>query len=112
MNHMLTRTSVIWALEELSSRDDQVRLWLSDGSSGEVSSFAEAICGVFDGGVSKELESEKVAANLKSSFGRLRALVATIPTDIPPQELIDHPKMEDIRRLSLELIQQLRNDKE
>ena len=29
------RPTVVWALEELSNRDEQSRLWLSDGSSGE-----------------------------------------------------------------------------
>lgn len=44
------KPSVLSALDELSNRDEQCRLWLSDGISGEVYSFEEVVCTVFDVG--------------------------------------------------------------
>ena len=73
MSEILTRSSVLWALEELSSREEQSRLWLSDGTSGEVSSFEDAVCEAFDGGVTKELESGAVPENVSLAFSELRS---------------------------------------
>ena len=107
----INKQSVIWALEELASRTEQVRLWLSDGSTGEVSSFTEAICGVFDdGGVSRALESDRLTNELATRFKNLETYIGKIPEDLPPQEQIDHPAMKDIAKISQELMKMLAED--
>ncbi|MCG8449055.1 MAG: hypothetical protein MI725_05685 [Pirellulales bacterium] len=104
----MNRESVVWALEELASREEQERLWLSDGSSGEVSSFTEAICGVFDdGGVSRALDSNQLPNELATRFRDLSKYVDKIPQNAHPQEQIDHPAMKEIVRLSQELMELL-----
>jgi len=91
----------MWALEELASREEQERLCLSDGSSGEVSSFTEAICGVFDnGGVSRALDSNGLPIELAIRFKELSNYIDKVPQDAPPQEQIGHPAMLEITRLS------------
>lgn len=101
----MNKQSVVWALEELSSREEQERLWLSDGSSGEVSSFTEAICGVFDdGGISRALDSNELSDELAIRFRELSRLVDKIPQNARPQDQIDHPAMIEIVRLSQELM--------
>jgi len=104
----IDKQTVTWALEELASRDEQERLWLSDGSSGEVSSFTEAICGVFDdGGVSRAIDSGNLSGELAGKFKALETSIRTIPEDVHPKQQIDHPAMKDIAKLSEELLKLL-----
>ena len=104
----INKQSVIWALEELSNRAEQERLWLSDGSSGEVSSFTEAICGVFDdGGVSRALDSGKLTSELANKFKSLEKYISEISEEIRPQEQIDHPAMKEVVKISQELMEML-----
>ena len=109
MSEILTRSSVLWALEELSSREEQSRLWLSDGTSGEVSSFEEAVCEAFDGGVTKELESGAVPENVSLAFSELRSPILKMPASVPTSQIIDHPIMSRIRTKSYELATLLRS---
>jgi hypothetical protein len=100
--------TVVWSLEELASRVEQEKLWLSDGSSGEVSSFTEAICGVFDdGGVSRALDSGMLPNDLAAKFTELSNRIDKIPHYAAPQEQIDHPIMKDISQLATELLEML-----
>lgn len=103
--------SVVGALEELADRDEQQRLWLSDGSSGDFSSFTEIVCEVFDGGVTRELESGKAEEPRRSHFLRLRNLLKDIPEDAPPQEIIDDPRMEVVRETSMDILKVMRATK-
>ncbi len=105
------RPTVVWALEELSNRNEQTRLWLSDGSSGEVSSFSEAVCVVFDGGVTMALDSGEIPTPLNSLFTELRNLIKKIPADVHPDKVINHPLMSDVRRVSLALLQRLEEER-
>lgn len=104
----LNRQTVIWALEELADRDEQERLWLSDGSSGEVSSFTEVVCATFDGGVNSELESGNAEEPVRSLFLKLRSLLKKLPENAAPQQLIDDPQMEEVRKTSMEILKELR----
>ena len=102
----INKQSVVWALKELASREEQERLWLSDGSSGRVSSFIEAICGVYDdGGVSRALNSNGLPIELATRFKDLSMSIDKVPQEVPPQEQIDHPAMIEIIRLSKELLE-------
>ena len=100
----INRRSVIWGLEQLASRSEQERLWLSDGSSGEVSSFTESICGVFDdGGVSRALDTNKLPHSLAAKFRELSKYIDLVPQNVSPQIQIDHPAVAKIAKISLEL---------
>lgn len=106
---MIDRQKAIWALKELSSREEQERLWLSDGSSGEVGSFEEATCILFDdahiGSAMKSgyLERE-FSADVCNGFSILHKLIFRIPDNMAPKKMINHPDMENIRRASKSLL--------
>ena len=106
---MINKQNIIWALESLSSREEQERLWLSDGSSGEVGSFAEDVCELFDHGFggdameSGEMERE-FSADVCRGFRALELLIHRFPDNMAPKKEIDHPEMENIRRLSKSLL--------
>ncbi len=104
MKNNILLHEVLDGLTQLSQRNEQIRLWLSDGTSGEVSSFTEAICGIYDdGGVSRALESEALIGALADSFTELRKLIAEIPENAPPLEIMNHPAMKRIGKLASEL---------
>lgn len=105
------RPTVIWSLEELSNRDEQIRLWLSDGSPGEVSSFSKAVCGVFDSGTEKALDSREIPIPIALLFQELRSLIKKLPAHSRPIDKINHPLMSDVRKVSLALLQQLRQER-
>ena len=93
------------ALEELANREEQERLWLSDGSSGEVSSFTEAICGLYDdSGLSRALDSGELSDELSKRFCELSRRIDRMPQDISPQEQIDHPAMKEISIIAREIL--------
>lgn len=101
----IDRQPVLWALRELASREEQERLWLSDGTSGEVSSLTEASCGVFDdGGVARLLDMDGFPSEIASLFKALLMCIKRVPHNAPPREQISHPSMEDVRRISRDLI--------
>lgn len=108
MTSNIILSEVVDSLVELSDKDVQERLWLYGGTK-EMSSFEEAICGIFDdGGVTKALDRGELDPLISILFVRLNALIDKIPTNISPQEQIDHPAMLDIRKVSLELLHLLR----
>jgi len=84
-------------------------VWLSDGSSGEVGSFTEDICELFDQGLagdamnSGEMEKE-FSADVCEGFRVLHKLIHDIPEYIGPRKTMDHPKMKSVRRLSETLL--------
>jgi hypothetical protein len=100
---------VVDGLNELCSRDLQERLWLSDGSSGEVSSFEEAICSIFDdGGVTRALESGRLPSDLGKKFGELNKLIDKIPNNVHPSVIINHPAMEKIRTIAETILEEIK----
>jgi hypothetical protein len=104
INHDMLR----WRLEELSNREEQERLWLGN-SGGEMSSFTEAICGVFDdAGLTRAIESNFLQKNYSEAFCRkvneLDRTINSIPENSSPREIIDHPRMEQIRILASEIL--------
>ena len=112
---MINLQLVIWCLEELASRKKQERLWLSDCSSGEVSSFEETVCQLFDdSGVSRELRSGKLRLVFPKRFcdclEKIDAHIGKVPQQQPPLEIINHPEMEIIRGLCKELLQIIANE--
>ena len=106
---MMNKQRVLWALEELSSREEQERLWLSDGSTGEVSSFEEAVCGLFDASFDSAIASGDLQHTFSIQFCNgivdLRKAISHFQDELELKhidtvvEIINHPAMEDIRNI-------------
>jgi hypothetical protein len=98
-----------WGLEELSDRALQEKLWLGK-SEGEMSSFIEAICATFDdSGLGDALSSPSNKYGLsdvvREKANILRGLIQQVPQTGNPQEIIQNPKMENVRRAAAELLE-------
>lgn len=107
MTSSLILPGVIAALTELSDRETQDRLWVHGGPEG-MSSFTEAICRVFDdAGVTRAIDAGRLKEPLLGLFHELDALIDKIPENVPPEEIIEHPAMPDVRRVSLQLLKAL-----
>ncbi|MBN1911777.1 MAG: hypothetical protein JW818_18700 [Pirellulales bacterium] len=109
------KAKVIEGLQELSDEAFQRRAWLaSDGS--EVSSFSEAICGLFDDdGLSDDLERGKLPSVFAHEIheglrelGKLVDRAAKQFHSLPPLAIIDHPQMQEIRTLAAEVLAKIR----
>lgn len=90
-----------WSLEELASIEEQKRLWLG-ASTGEMSSFEEACCGVFDdSGVTRALDKgfllQNYGSEIVGQFESLNASIQKVPSNLKPSDLIDLPLMDEIR---------------
>jgi hypothetical protein len=86
-------------LHELNDRVEQVRLWLSTG--GEVSSFDEAVAGLFDdSGLSHELErgTTGLGAPAEQALRALDDALRRVHSSGPVDVLIDSPEMDEVRR--------------
>jgi hypothetical protein len=108
---MINRDVLRWCIEELASRDEQERLWLGR-SQNEMSSFEEAVCGVFDdSGLTRAFESGYLEKNYSDEFcgkvNELHRAIHSVPEKLRPQEIIDHPRMEKIRILAREMLEML-----
>lgn len=106
--------TVLKKLEELSDRSIQGRLWLSDGSSGEVSSFEEACCGLFnDSGLIIALERgetglpEDVNQKLRELDTQLERVDERYGM-LPDEPLIQVPEMVKVRQLAAEALALIR----
>ena len=114
---------VLDCLVELSSREEQERLWLSTGADGgEVSSPVEAICTLFDdsglGGAldwswfqregGRDVPDEPVYnTEVDGRIRALRELLRKLPSG-PPQHLIDSREMANVRLAAAQLLPDLR----
>ncbi|MER2510259.1 MAG: hypothetical protein ABTQ27_16100 [Amaricoccus sp.] len=104
---------MIWGLEELSDKELQERLWTGNVD-GEMSSFVEAICSIFDdSGLGKVLDSSEISDQISSEVREkaihLSRLVRLVPQSAAPLDLIQHPAMNDVRSMALELLFLLRD---
>jgi len=100
---------VIDALFELSDKEKQKQLWVV-GEDGEISSFTEAICGVFDdGGITQALERGQLDKSLHDRFNELKRIVDQIPENLHPDRIIEHPSMPRIRVVASDLLGMLKS---
>lgn len=95
-------------LEELSDREEQIKLWWH-GNEKNMSSFSEAICAVFDdAGISRAMENGYLCSNfsqqLCQKISALDHAVNLIPENENPQDIINHPRMDNVRLLASELL--------
>ena len=106
---MLNLDSLLESLKELSSKEDQKKLWLH-GDKNNMSSFTEAICCIFDdAGLTRAMESDYLKNNfsrdLCQKVERLNCAIDLVSDDLTPSELIECPEMNRIRVLSQELLE-------
>lgn len=91
-------------LNELSDSNIQKELWIE--GIGGISSFTEAICSIFDdSGLAVLMNENGLKDPLLSKFNELDSLLRQIPEHDAPENIINHPNMKDVKRVSNELIQ-------
>jgi hypothetical protein len=93
---------VIDCLKELADSDFQKSVWLAS-SGPEISSFTEAICGLFnDSGLCLALEKEHTlfTEEIDALLRELEAAVGEVNEFQPRAELIDSPQMHRVRGLA------------
>jgi hypothetical protein len=101
------RDCIIDCLEHLSNREEQVRLWLLDGSSGEVFSFDEAMCCLFDDtGLGDRLQKGGAVFCKEADvlLCELEIKLVAINSSRPIMKIINDPKMEEVRVLAREIL--------
>ena len=105
------KAKVIEGLHELSDEAFQRRVWLAS-SGPEVSSFSEAICGLFDDtGLSIDLEHGKLPSVFSNEIyeglrglGKLVDRAARQFRSLPPTVIIEHPQMQEIRSVAANVL--------
>jgi hypothetical protein len=104
------RNKVIEALKELADLGFQRRVWLATGGP-EVSSFEEAVCGLFnDTGLGDLLEKQRSPVFGPESDAKLREIrgltrhASQSLYSLDPSALIEHPAMKHIRDLAGEIL--------
>ena len=95
---------LIDALNELSDKEVQMKLWVR-GDDGHMSSFTEAICGVFDdAGITRALEKGQLEKDVHDRFVELDKLVVQVPENLRPEKIIEHKLMPRIREVASQLL--------
>lgn len=99
-------------LRELSSRAEQERVWMNaDNPLGEMPSFEEAYCGIYDDcDLGRQLEKGLIEEPYATHFLVLDKLMERIPSMAPPEEVVKSPDMEEIRAKALQILKQMRLD--
>jgi len=105
---MLDMTILLENLRELASEELQRKLWVH-GNENQMSSFTEAICGIFDDArLTRALDTgyleDNFSVEICQKVKKLDKLISQIPEDLPPEKIIKHPKMNAVRELSDELL--------
>ncbi len=114
---MIYKEMAIEHLRELSDYSFQRRVWLAS-SGPEVSSFTEAVCGLFDDtGLSDVLESPRrtivFGPQIDERLDKLRQdiePVLRLEEQLPPEALIESDKMKSIRRAAHEILSLIEKD--
>ena len=96
-------------LEELASLGEQERIWCGNLSN-EVSSFEEAVCGVFDDArITRAMDSgilrREFGDEVLHQFKALDALVQKAPLNLAPGDLLSLPLLDKIRAASRSLLE-------
>jgi hypothetical protein len=99
------------SLAELASAQLQRERWLSDKSA-EMSSFVEAVEQLFtDSGLEGALEkgTSGYSKEVELLLGELSKLIAHMDSNKPPIEIINDPKMAQVRAKSSEILRAFEN---
>lgn len=100
---------IVEGLRELSNKDLQKKLWLSNGSA-DVSSFVEVVEHLFtDSGLSDALNEEDTGLprEIEKDIKELAKSLDSIDGNRQPIEIIEDTKMSDIRRRVARLLEKL-----
>ena len=110
---MIGQNMLRWRLEELASREWQETVWLAKRK-GVMSTFDEAVCGVFsdsrlgvamDSGYLRRRHSSTFCGKVEELHGVVHAIYAESESkDCMPEDMLDHSEMERMRRLAAELL--------
>ena len=106
---MFYKDRLRWSLEELASREQQEQFWLGRVP-GMMSTFEEAWAGAFDDSglwaVYDEQEFlEEYGGDVVRLIELLRSLLKKVPLNVHPSEIIPLPVLEEIRKVSQQLLQ-------
>jgi hypothetical protein len=99
--HTVNKKMIVEGLRELSDRAEQRRLWLSTG--GEVSSFTEAVEGLYtDSGLTFALERRTTGLGTmaEDALLDLSAALRKVDRRLDPETLIETEAMARVRRLA------------
>jgi hypothetical protein len=102
-------SKIVDCLRELSDINYQKRVWLAS-TGPEISSYTEAVCQLFDdSGLGVELEKHDVifSEDIDNKLRVLHTKLAEIDDSKAPFDIINEPKMKNIRLLSMELLKLL-----
>lgn len=102
-------STIISALEELADMDIQTQLWVNGGPDG-MSSYTEAICGLFDdGGVSRAMKSGGLLERptLLKHFIALDKCVGKVRENQSPENIIADPRMIAVREIAAQILLEL-----
>lgn len=95
-------------LTELSDSNIKKELWIDE--IGGMSSFTEAICNVFDdSGLAVLINEDGLEEPYLSKFNELGSLLRQIPEHDAPEDIINHPNMKEVQKVSNELIKLIDN---
>jgi len=104
----VNRHAVQDAIRELSDRELQRRLWLSDGSGGsQVSSFIEAGERLFtDSGLAHALQAGKTVFGIEAdaALGELDFALRKVDYKHGPSRTMDDPAMTEVRTIAARLL--------
>jgi len=109
---IIDRETLRDGLRELASETLQEALWIR-GVEGERHSYEEAVCYVFDdSSVAIALEKGALPAEfsdeIREALEQLRKTIHSIPGhEISEKEIIEHPKMEEVRALANRILEGL-----
>jgi len=104
---------LIWGLEELASKELQLRLWCGfENNSNEISSLSEVRCSIFNYDVSRILDGQlaffRLSEKSVSKLRELRKMLKSIPSNVAPVEQVEHNNMPEIRTLAEALVGELK----
>ena len=105
---MINSETLCENLRELASRDLQEEIWLGNREN-RMSSFEEAVCGVFDdAGLTRAIDTgflqRTFSQEVHQRATELSDLVTLLPDKASPQDIIDHPRMNKVRSVASELL--------
>ena len=93
-----------WSLEELSNKDLQEQLWLGK-IEGQMSTFVECICRVFDdSGLARAIEAETLekgfTKEMKKLAEKLSSLISKIPQTGDDSNVLKNSRIDEVRNVA------------
>jgi hypothetical protein len=117
MEYDFAKDRVIELLNELADEGFQRKVWLApDGP--KISSFDEAICGLFDDtGLGDLLEKQSPPVftseidTILRELDQLSTQASHLFRTMPPASIVDHPKMCEVRCMAAKVLAQMEQER-